>query len=138
MPRSQQISARQTCCQRHHGFAGGAVAGVPGDRQVTRARRIVRHQTGHVIVEHRMLLDRARAVLEIPRLDQLAEGLDIGTEERGLATHQLEAVMGRRIVRAGDHDRTVCLPRHRRVVQHRRGAASDPQHAQAAGTQALD
>jgi len=66
--------------------------------------------TGHhvlVVVGHRPLLDRAVPALVVVGLDQQPHALDLLAGQGQVAVSQLEAVVFRRIVAAGDHHAAV-------------------------------
>ena len=68
----------------------------------------------------------------------MAELLD-GVAEEGLAAeHQLEAVMVRRVMRAGHHDPAIDPKRCRREVQHRGRPAAGADHIGAALGETVD
>ena len=132
----QDVPAGQLRGQAAQDLAGGAVAGVPGDGQVAGAV-IVPHHAVHIGVLDVDVLRRAFAghIIGLRRDDAQVE--DLLAVDRTLAQHHLDAVVVRRVVRAGDHDAGRRLAVAGGEIQHRRGAEPDPQHMQAAGDQTL-
>ena len=128
----QAVASGQTRGKRTQDLAGRTIAGVPDDRQLAPAGGKVSEQPLDVGVEHRALEDAA-APGGIGALGgNPAELLDPLAIERGLAEHHLEAVVARRIVRAGHLEAAVRVQVMDREVEHRRRSAADREHLDAA------
>lgn len=131
------MTAGQKLRQPAHDLAGGAIAGIPADREpadircaegVSQAVDIGRRDfAGNGAV----LLDMIRPVSAVGigwvvrRRGQSGEILDRRTEHRGAADHHLEAVMMLRVMRAGDDDAAIDIERMRREIEQRRGTATE-------------
>src|SRR6185437_306735 len=120
----QHMLAGQVGGQADDGIAGGAVAGVPGYLERTLAV-VVAHQTRDIGVEDAVLGDGSGTGGKIARRRDPTETLDVGPEERLLLDHHLEAVVVRRVVRAGDHDPGIDLQREGGEIEHRRRPQPD-------------
>ncbi len=128
------MPARQPVGQRLHGGAGGAVAGVPDDAERPGAV-IVLEQARHVALEDVDLLEAAGAARHVPCGGAPADLLDAVAEEGARPEHHLEAVVRRRVVRAGDLDAprrpelVNAVVEHRRRARGRYGGRRRPPHA---------
>ena len=131
----QEMLAGQRRRNRRHRFAHGAVAGVPGHLQAACAAGFLEN-AGHIGLEDRYLAHPADAVLVIGSRGQPPQFLNLGSKDGGPVQNQLEAVVVRWIMRAGNHDAAVDLHGISGKIQHRRRATANPQHLQAAGREA--
>src|SRR6185312_4431429 len=95
-------------------------------------------QARDIILEHFAVLDAAFAGDEFARRRDLAELQDLLAIEGAAPEHDLEAVIVRRIVRAGDLDAGIGLELVHGEIEHRRRAEPDAQHLEAAGAEPAD
>src|SRR6185369_6630794 len=94
--------------EHRHRLARAAVAGVPADLEAAEIDIAeLAREARDVILQHGDGLAAALAAHHIAGGNHLAQILDHGPEERLAAGHDLEAVVGRRVVRAGHHDPAV-------------------------------
>ena len=133
----QMMGSRQLRGDLGHGFARGAVAGVPGDGEFAPALIIAGHP-GDVIVEHGPIHDAALTRHIVAGGGDAADFGDVVAVERIVADHEFEAVLIGRIVRARDHDAAVGFERINRVIEHWSRAEADAHDLHAALLEAFD
>ena len=132
----QDVFARQACRQRHHGVAGGAVAGIPGDLEIARPLEVAQQPVDIGLLQ----IDGLFAALtgrEAAFGGARAERLDLAAEDAARGEHHLEAVVVRRIVRAGHHDAAVGWELADGVVEQGRRPPADARDPHAGGNQSV-
>ncbi len=123
------VPAGQAGGQRLHGRAGGPVAGVPDHRERAVAVKVL-DQPVEIGREH---VDPGLPALPFgvgAGPGDLPDLLDLGAVERLGAQHHLEAVIVRRVVRAGDLQAAVGAQVMHGEVHHRRRPHADLQDLQ--------
>ena len=132
----QLVPARQAGGHGLERLAGGAVAGIP--HHVERpARAKIAHQPVDIGIQQGRLAARTLRVGEGAFGRELAQLLDLRAVQRLLAEHHLEAVVARRVVRAGDLQAAVGREMVHREIHHRGRAATDPKDLDAAALQTV-
>ena len=132
-----EMLARQLVDDGTDRHADRAVADVPRDLELL-AGLDVAQEPRRVVGQDVLLLRLALAAFPVALARQRAQRLDVGAEERLLAHHHLEAVVVRRIVRAGDLDAAVGIEVVDGEIEHRRRRHADVGDVDAGGRQAFD
>ena len=132
----QDVAARETARERVEHRTCRAVAGIPRHRERIGAglgEEAPDIGGGKISPRHPARTFRERALGDGPR-----QCLDVGAVERPASEHHLDAVIGRRIVRARDHHPAVAPALVDGEVEHRRRAHADAEHIGPGGGKPLD
>ena len=132
------MRAGQAGAQHPHGFAGRAVAGIPGDFERPPAVEVF-DDALDIVVEHRAG-PRARLPRSRMRVRQRSRPslLDLLAVERAGCGQQFETVVVGRVVRTRHHDAGIGIEPLYREIQHRRGSEPDPDDPRAGAFQPVD
>ena len=128
----QHVPARQSRREPRHDAPGRAVAGVPADAE-PRAGASLLGKARDIGVLDSDLGDRAPALDKVTRGGERPERPDAFAEKGFARHHHLEAVIVRRVVRAGDHDARVEAQMVHGEIEHRRRPEADAGHVDAGG-----
>jgi hypothetical protein len=131
------VPPRQAAGEEGHGRPCRAVARIPAHLELA-AAAVVGGQSLHIRLQHGRLARRSLADLERALGGDLSQPLD-GRAMHGLVPqHHLEAVIVRRIVRAGHHHPAVGGQVEDGEIEHRRGPEPDAQDLQPGRCQSFD
>ena len=128
---------RQSSGKRRHGLAGGAVARIPGNLEVTAGNEIARYSR-HVFFEHGYSRGRPLALGKRAGRSNAPQPGNVIAVERPLAEHEFEAILIRRVVRPGNHYAAVGVLVIDRIIQHGSRAETDPRNIDPTRGQAIN
>jgi len=128
----QHVPARQPRREPRHDAPGRAVARVPADAE-SRSFAGLLGEARDIGILDSGLGDRAPALDKVTRSGERAERADALAEKGFARHHHLEAVIVRRVVRAGNHDARVEAQMVHGEIEHRRRPEADARHVDAGG-----